>query len=207
MENISNLNYCNITKRTNIGRNTLANRAVNTVIRYLLKHVYSPLLQDNWHMKNDCTFYKKTQKIVDDIIQECVKNAREDMIAYTGYDAPDLRCFVTNGYRDSVGLERVSFYVECSYEVADNNEGRIKHRNRVTQNLYVGKTTERWKNHENFEKRNNELIENTIEKYPIRLIDEVFTAQDTYDKLEREIAELKQNRRDFANEFGSEYLQ
>ena len=204
--NISQINYSN-NQRTNQGRNTLANRAVNSVARLLFTHVYTPTFQDAWKFKNDCTFYKKTQELVDDIIQECINKARRDMRNHTGYDAPDLRCFVTNGYRDSVGLETVMFHIECSYEVADDNEGPYKHRNRVTQSVYVGKQSDRWRNHKNYEQRNVDLIWKAIDKYPIRRIDEVFQAQHEYDKLTEDIAKLKSKRRDFANKFGSQYIQ
>ena len=206
MKNLTHITY-STNQRTNQGRNTLANRAVNSVARLLLSHVYLPKFQDAWQFKNDCTFYKKTQEIVDEIIFDCITEARESMREFTGYDAPDLRCYVTNGYRDSVGLETVLFHIECSYEVADDNDGPYKHRNRVTQSVYVGKQSDRWRNHKNYEQRNVDLIANAIDKYPIRSIDEVFKAQHEYDKLTEDIAELKAKRRDFANEFGSQYIQ
>lgn len=193
----------NIKQKETLKNRTLTQIALNTAIRYFMDFAYNSL-QDIWKMKKDGTFYKQTQDKIDTYIKLILECTSDHMAKVYGADIKGLNAYISNGYKGPGNNQKFSFRVSARYcDVSTRNEPEW-----YTQGnyMYVGKQAPEWLNADEYAENNKKFIQNQKDKYPIVSVKDAMVAQRHYMRLQKQIDLLKQERRDFAYNFGSEYL-
>jgi len=192
----------NIQEKETFKNRTLTQIALNTAIRYFMDFAYNSL-QDMWQMKKDGTFYKQTQDKIDTYIKLILECTSDHMAKVYGADIKGLNAYVGNGYKGPGNNQKFNFRVSASYCDTTGNEPQW-----LTQGnyMYVGKQAPEWLNADEYEENNKKYIQDQKDKYPIVSVKDAMTAQRHYMKLKKAIDDARQARRDFAYNFGSEYL-
>ena len=193
----------NIKQKETLKNRTLAQVAINMVIRDFIRFAYTDL-QDMWKMKKDGTFYKNVQESIDIRLEFFVQMTKEYMLRHHKVDIQGLTAYVGSGFKGHGSNQKCTLRVSARYcDVSTRVEPEWHTQGNY---MYIGKSSPEWRNADDFFELNQKYIEDQKEKYPIVSIREAMSAQRHYMRLKKKIEVLQQQRRDFAYNFGSEYL-
>jgi len=190
----------NILEKITLKNKTHAVNAVNLFIQDFITFAYTEL-QDIWKTKKDGSFYADTALVV---TQWIAKNKRELEDYYKrNYKIDDLDINAYISHNDKTNFTLV---VTANYQDTTRDDVTNKWYEQFRNHLFVYKNSPEWNAQTNLEKKNEEFIRDQHEKYPLRTPGEVRAAQRHYTKLKNEIDSLREKKREYAHNFGSEFL-